>query len=397
MSPNRDTAALRSIILDSQHLLHRSPGPIEQIVSDLCGLQYDPYPALHLNQYIMLFNRMQDFRPEQLDKAAYEDFRLVETWAFRRNMFLLPRDEYPLYRQATKGIERWGESDEGWLAAGDSPEVRAAEEAIRECMLDSDGLVARELWERLGLSDEWDRYRRQHDQRFNLPIFRACFRMIRRGALIRCGRRPGVFREPVYILREKTGIPDWTLETIDEKEAVRRVIEKLIISLGVTDPVHVAHISGYRTAEVAPVFSELSGAGRILPLQGKIGRKQYYLHASKEPLLHKPPSADPHEVRLISPMDTLVRDKAWLSALFDYSFSFEYFKKKGMKWPLSILVGNQFVGYADCRMDWRKRRFIIRERCISDPAYRDCKEIDHAIRELAAFHDAAEIVEESQQ
>ena len=92
-------------------------------------------------------------------------------------------------------------------------------------------------------------------------------------------------------------------------------------------------------------------------------------------------------------MDTIVRDKAWLETFFDYSFTFEYFKKKGMKWPLSILVGNQFVGYIDCKMDWKTKKFIIKERNIFNTDFNDYKAIDLAIEELAAFHEAKEIVE----
>ena len=64
-----------------------------------------------------------------------------------------------------------------------------------------------------------------------------------------------------------------------------------------------------------------------------------------------------------------------------------------MKWPLSILVGNQFVGYLDCKMDWRTKKFIIKERKIFDPDFNGHKGIDEAIGELAAFHEAKEIVE----
>ena len=56
-----DINSLRNIILDSQHLLKKSSDSIEKIVSDICGLQYDPYPAIHLNQYIMLWNRKKRF------------------------------------------------------------------------------------------------------------------------------------------------------------------------------------------------------------------------------------------------------------------------------------------------------------------------------------------------
>lgn len=45
-----DINIMRNIILDSQHLLQKSSDNIENIVSDICGLQYDPNPTIHLNQ-----------------------------------------------------------------------------------------------------------------------------------------------------------------------------------------------------------------------------------------------------------------------------------------------------------------------------------------------------------
>ena len=390
---NFDINVMRNIILDSQHLLKKSSDSIEDIVSDICGLQYDPYPAIHLNQYIVLWNRKKDFKAEQLDIAAYKEFKVVETWTFKRNMFLVPRDEYSLYKNATKGIVRWGSSDESWLAAGDSPEIQAAEKKLKESLMEFDGLTANQIWENLNLSFEWNKYRREHDNSYNLPIFRAFYRLTRRGDLLTCGRSPGTFKEPIWILKEKVGFSDWTNDSIDEKQAIKYVVEKLIASLGVTDLVHVSHLSGYKTADIIPVFEELESEKKILRLPYKIGRKNYYIHSSKMQILNEKADEDCREVRLISPMDTIVRDKTWLETFFDYSFSFEYFKKKGMKWPLSILIGNQFVGYLDCKMDWRTKKFIIKERNIFNPDFKDYKDIDVAIEELAAFHEAKEIVE----
>ena len=391
-----DITSLRNIILNSQHLLKKSSDSIENIVSDICGLQYDPYPAIHLNQYMMLWNRKQDFKAEQLDIAAYQKFKIVETWTFKRNMFLIPSDEYSLYKHATKGIVRWGESDDNWFASGDSPEIQAAEKKLKESLTEFDGVTANQIWENLNLSYEWDKYRREHDQSYNLPIFRAFYRLVRRGDLLTCGRNPGTFKEPVFILKEKVGFSDWTNDTIDEKQAIKRIVEKLIASLGVTDPIHVSHISGYKTADIIPIFEELEAQKKIIQIPYKIGRKYYYIHFSKMQMLNENMPEECCEVRLISPMDTIVRDKAWLTTFFDYSFSFEYFKKKGMKWPLSILVGNQFVGYLDCKMEWRTKRFIIKEKNIFDSTFNDCKAIDVAIEELAAFHEAKEIIEKFQ-
>lgn len=130
-----------------------------------------------------------------------------------------------------------------------------------------------------------------------------------------------------------------------------------------------------------------------MKLPYKIGRKYYYIHSSKIPLLEEKASDSGSEVRLISPMDTVVRDKAWLETFFDYSFTFEYFKKKGMKWSLSILYGNRFVGYIDCKMDWRANKFVIKERNIFEPDKCDQKAIDLAIKALAEFHGTDKIVE----
>ncbi len=388
-----DMGALRHIILDSQHLIDKSTEPIETIVSDICGLQYDPNPTIHLNPYMMLWNRKKDFSAEQLDQAAYRDFTVLETWTFRRNLFLVPRCAYALYKAAAGGIVRWGESDRDWLRAGDSPDIRSAERELWDALAEGPGRSAAQIWDMLGLADEWNQYRRKHNPDYNLPLFRAFYRLVRKGELVTCGRNPGTFREPLYIRKDLVGLGDLSADGMEENTAVRWLVEKLILALGVTNPIHVSHISGYKTAEVAPVFAELEAAGRIVPLPYKVGRRLFYVHSSKAHLLDEHSVMAGTEVRLVSPMDTVVRDKAWLETFFDYSFSFEYFKKKGMKWPLSILVEDRFVGYLDCKMEWRTGRLVVKERNIFEGAYRGDRRIDAAIQALAAFHGTDTVVE----
>lgn len=388
-----DKSVIRNIILGSQHLIKKSSESIEDIVSDICGLQYDPYPAIHLNQYMMLWNRKKDFTADQLDITAYKEFKVIETWAFRRNMFFVPYNEFALYRAATKRIVRWGNSDESWLNAFDNSQIQSAEIQLKESLTGLQGMTVKKIWEHLNLSYEWNKYRKEHDQNYELPIFRAFYRLVRKRDLVVCGRNPGIFKEPVYVLKENVGITEWPNQAIDEKQAIIWMVEKLVSSLGVTDPVHTSHISGVATADIKSIFQELEAEKKILQLPYKIGRKNYYIHSSKTNLLNTKPTDDSGEVRLISPMDTVIRDKKWLDTFFDYSFSFEYFQKKGMKWPLSILVGNQFVGYIDCKMEWKTKKLIIKEKNIFNSAFNNYKGIDFAIQELASFHQAKEIIE----
>ena len=387
-------STIRNIILSSQHLDKKSSESIENIVSDICGLQYDPNPTIHLNHYMMLWNRKKDFAVEDLDAAAYQEFKLIETFAFKRNMFFVPYNEFAIYRAATKGVVRWGDSDESWLAAASNASDLAAEEELKKMLKNQPGMTTNQIWECLHLSDEWDAYvkgRRIGDLSFNLPIFRAFYRLKRKTDLVTCGRNPGTFREPLYILKENIGIQKWPNDCISENDARTHLVEKLINSFGVTYPVHISHITGIPTVEIARFFSVLEQDGKIFPL--KVGRRLCYIHSSKAGLLDQCANIDSEEVRLISPMDTLMRDQTWLKTFFDYSYTFEYFKKKGMKWPLSILVGNRFVGYFDCKMEWRTKRFLIKEKNIFDSSFNNHKGIDLALQDLAAFHGAKEIIE----
>ena len=391
-----EKSLIRNIIISSQHLDKKSSNSIEDIVSDICGLQYDPNPTIHLNHYMMLWNRKKDFTVQDLDIAAYQEYKITEAFAFKRNMFFVPTKEFAIYRAALKDVVRWGSSDESWLAAANSPADRAAEEELKKGLKGQPGMTTSQIWECLHFSDEWNSYvkgRKAGDLSFELPIFRAFYRLKRKTDLVTCGRNPGTFKEPLYILKENIGITEWPNSGIDKNDARTYIIEKLISSFGVTYPVHISHITGIPTAEVKPFFSKLEQEGKISPV--KVGKKSYYIHSSKTALLEKRAELHCEEVRLISPMDILVRDQTWLKTFFDYSYTFEYFKKKGMKWPLSILVGNRFAGYFDCKMEWRTRRFIIKEKNIFDSAFHDYKGIELALQDLAAFHGAEEIVEKS--
>ena len=136
-----EKSLIRNIIISSQHLDKKSSNSIEDIVSDICGLQYDPNPTIHLNHYMMLWNRKKDFSVGDLDTAAYKEFKITEAFAFKRNMFFVPTDEFAVYRAALKDVVRWGSSDESWLAAASGPEDLAAEEELRKGLKDQPGMT----------------------------------------------------------------------------------------------------------------------------------------------------------------------------------------------------------------------------------------------------------------
>ncbi len=388
---------IRKIILYSNHLLTRSEKSIDEIVSDICGLQYDPNPTIHLNQYMMLWNRKENFTTSDLDEAAYLNFKIIETIAFKRNLFFVPLKEYSMYHLATKDIVRWGTSEELKEKYADNERDKLAELELIERLSNCEGLTAKQIWEKLNLIEEWNEYlkgRAENNYRCELPIFHAFFRMTRRSDLLTCGRKEGTFREPIYTLRQNVGIDNWPCADMDSQRAKIYVIEKMVKSLGITNSAQITSLSGIKSDEINALFEDLIAKKIIIQFPVKFRNRYYYMHSSNYELFNSNTAMeDDGKVKLISPMDTIVRDKKWLETFFDYSFSFEYFKKKGMKWPLSILVDNKFVGYLDCKMDRKKHVFIVKEKNIFDNRYITDYRITNAIEELAKFHDAVEIIE----
>ena len=380
----------RTLILSGQCLLDKDKNQVVQVVSDLSGIQYDPCPILHLNHHLVLWSRVPGFRVEDYDKIAYEDKELVEANLFKRNLFTVPTREFDIYNAATERIVRWGNSREQQKCERQSSELFAEEEKIRRAFSEIHSCTKHSLWEHLGLTEEWNAYtegRKQGLLNSYLPIFQAFFEMRMTNDIVVCGRLPGTFREPVFALREKSASVE--LNSID---AVEAVLYKLICSFGVTDITHMKAISGLNTEDISTAFASLRYKELITDINVE-GLKKTYVTASKLlSVLQQRGTEGTAEVSLLSPMEGIIRDKRWLNAFFSYSFSFEYFKKKGMKWPLSILSKNEFEGFVDCSFDRKKKKFLVKEINIQKENAVDIDGLYRSLCSLARFHEADELI-----
>lgn len=63
---NFDINVIRNIILESQHLLHKSTDSIESIISDICGLQYDPNPTITLELIYYALEQKEGFQSRSI-------------------------------------------------------------------------------------------------------------------------------------------------------------------------------------------------------------------------------------------------------------------------------------------------------------------------------------------
>ena len=333
----------RTLILSGQCLLDKDKNSVVQVVSDLSGIQYDPCPILHLNHYLALWSRVPGFKVTDYDRIAYDERKLVEANLFKRNLFTVPTRELDIYNAATERIVRWGKSRDQDKCERQSNELLAEEEKIRQAFYEMHSCTKYQLWEHLGLTKEWNAYtesRKRGLLNSYLPIFQVFFNMRITNDIVVCNRLPGTFREPVFALKEDLLRDKSSAAEISYVDAVETILYKLICSFGITDITHMKAITGLNTEDISMAISSLRYKELIANINVD-GLKKTYVAANKLLAVlqqHKPESTN--EVSLLSPMEGIIRDKRWLNTFFSYSFSFEYFKKKGMKWKKIMNIVN---------------------------------------------------------
>lgn len=385
----------RTLILSGQCLLDKDKNQVVQVVSDLSGIQYDPCPILHLNHYLVLWSRVPGFKITDYDRIAYEDRELVEANLFKRNLFIAPTCELDIYNAATERIVRWGKSREQDKCERQSSGLFAEEEKLRQAFHEMHSCTKHSLWEHLGLTEEWSAYtegRKQGLLSSYLPIFQVFFNMRITNDIIVCNRLPGTFREPIFALKEDLLKDKSAVIEINNIDAVEAILYKLICSFGITDITHMKAITGLNTEDISMAIASLRFKELITDINVE-GLKKTYVAANKLlAVLQQHGTMSTDEVSLLSPMEGIIRDKRWLNTFFSYSFSFEYFQKKGMKWPLSILSKNELAGFVDCNFDRKKKRLIVKEINVQKENAVDIDGLYRSLCSLAKFHDADELV-----
>jgi hypothetical protein len=336
-----------------------------------------------------------DFKAADYDRIAYEEGELVEANLFKRNLFVVPTRELAIYNTATENIVRWGNSRKQQKCERRSNELLAEKEKLRQAFHEIHCCTENVLWEYLGLTEERKAFRERQKQGLinNCPsIFQVFFDMRQTNDIIVCNRLPGTFRQPMFALKDDLPKDKSAAIEINGIDAVEAVLYKLICSFGITDTTHMKAITGLNTEDIQAVVASLRLKELITGINVEGIKKTYVASNKLLEVLQRHETEVTDEVSLLSPMEGIMRDKRWLNTFFSYSFNFEYFKKKGMKWPLSILSKNEFVGFADCGCDRKKKRFIVKEINIQKEKSADMDGLYRSFCSLAKFHDAEELI-----
>jgi uncharacterized protein YcaQ len=354
----------QNLVLKKQRLTLSTRGESKEdiinVIKDLCGIQYDPLPVIAQAHYITLWNRIKGFKEDWLDSLLYKERRLIEFMLMRQTLNIVPMEELPYYFQGTRCVARIG-----WIQG----EIDKKED-------DSSKEILQRISERGEVSPK----------DFHYAAFRPLFYS---GKIFITRRNEGIFRMPHYQLFSDS-FPNIKLESVDESTASKYLVLKTLSAYGISSSRHIAYWIGYKVKQTEQILQELEKEGVIAKVEIEGLRGLHWIGIEDLSRLETDIGQD--FVALLTLMDNLTRDRKWLQQLFNYTFEVEYFQKKGMKWHVNILHGNEFLGFINPKIDRSKRIFLIKDIVLK-------RELENAewalvlerIKEFAQFHNAEAI------
>ena len=388
---NARRLAVTKQLLAGPRLPNDKDGILEAVRGIGC-LQLDPISAVARNHLLVLWSRLGNYDPGDLDTLMWEERKLFEYWAHAASIVLT--EDFPLYervmRRSLTGDSGWAERERRWM-----------EENKDFCEY-----VLRELRERGPLqSKDFEDESRSGWSSTGWTGGRNVSRMLDflwvRGEVFVSSRRGG---QRLWDIAERV-LPDWTPhQELSAHEATYIAAQRSLRMLGVGTSKHISYnYTRNRYPHLPEVLRQLEREGRIETVRvvedgGALGGT-WYVHTEDIPALAQIEAGEwQPRTTLLSPFDNLIADRSRTERLFDYKFRIEIYVPKHLRqygyYVLSILHGDRIIGRIDPLMDRKAKRLAINA-VHAEPHAPMTPEAAQAVAasvsELAAFLGAKEV------
>jgi uncharacterized protein YcaQ len=391
----------RRLAVAAQLLEAPRPNPTKADVLDtirqITCLQIDPINVVARTQLLVLFSRLGQYNPADLEILLWDDKELFEYWAHAASIVLA--DDYPIFRpqmgHREPGNGLWRQRAHDWWMAN----TRFRQDILDE-MAARGPLNAEEIASQADVSWPYDNtWGGGKDVGIMLDM------MWWRGYVTVTRRRGNG-----YGLKKQWGLMEHQLgdrvhePPIDRPALVRRAVERAMPALG---PARLRDVRRYFTRHIYPDLSaalaglEADGVIQKVAIRDENGEwpGPWYLHNDSLPELERLRRGEwqPQTI-LLSPFDNLIADRDRTHLLFDFFYRIEIYtpaaKRQYGYYVMPILHGDRIIGRVDPKMDRQAKRLIINaihlEPGVSpDEAMRTA--ITGAIESLAVFLGAADI------
>ena len=335
----------RRLFLDRNLLLAPAPGPgrggdLEAVLDGLGFVQIDSVNTLARAHDLILWSRRGRYRPRALEQLVARRRTAFEHWT--HDAAAIPMPFYPLWR--LKFARDEARMRARWPAlrrAGWQEEL----DAVLRHICDHGAAGALDVGgdEPKGSSGWWNWH----------PSKTALEFLWRSGRLAVCHRRG--FRKH-YDLAERVIPPEYLNAHLDDSEIVDRAMRGALERLGFGSSGELAaFFEIVRRDEAKAWCAAAVAAGRIREVDVELAdgsrRRSVTTEAMMDRVADLP--APSRRVRLLSPFDPVLRDRARAERLFGFRYRIEIFvpeaKRRYGYYVFPVLQGDRMVGRVDAR------------------------------------------------
>jgi uncharacterized protein YcaQ len=376
--------AARRLVIDAQLLGAERESPdrrgILATVDQVIWLQLDPTSAVARSHFLVLWSRLGQYDPAEVARLIYKDQRLFEWRAF-----VYPTRHLPFYRLAMRSMSTnpYWQPRMAWMRANLPLRRQILSRLRREGPLATSAFDGREAvsWRSTGWTND-----RNSSQMLEF--------LSAQGRVLVAGR---VGQERLWDLTERCVPTKALASTSTPSKLMRDATARALRSLGVATATQIQNMLPYTLREsITRTIVSLEKSGEFVPSRvatsnGKL-KGRWYIHAAdvdKLPGLERGWSG---RTTLLSPFDTLIRDRARTEALFGMRYRIEIYVRPENReygyFAMPILHDDELIGRIDPRVDREKDTFVVNAVHLEPGVKRDRatgRVVATALEDLAKF------------
>jgi uncharacterized protein YcaQ len=348
--------AARRLVIDAQLLGAARQSPdrrgILATVDRIIWLQLDPTSAVARSHLLVLWSRLGQYEREDVARLIYRDQRLFEWRAF-----LYPTRHLSFYRLAMRSMSTnpYWQPRMAWMRANLPLRRQILSRLRREGPLATSAFDGRDAvsWHSTGWTND-----RNSSQMLEF--------LSAQGRVLVAGRSG---QERLWDLTERC-VPARALASrASPSKLMRDATIRATRALGVATATQIQNMLPYTVrGSIAKTIASLEREGELVPTRVRSSgdgtlKGRWHVHAAdaeKIPALERSWSG---RTTLLSPFDTLIRDRARAEALFGMRYRIEIYVPKERRqhgyFAMPILHDDSLIGRIDPRVDRERETLVI--------------------------------------
>jgi uncharacterized protein YcaQ len=369
---------VRRLYLIKHHLLKKNDREdVVRVVGDVCGL----HAQAAMSPYFALWNRVENFRNELLDKALFQDKSLVKTWVMRGTLHIVLSAELPIYNRSLRCM--WFEHHGRFMKAPEWPTLERRRSEIYPMILQA---LTRKPLKRKELDDKV-RFMLKDDLQLYKRLFSGW------GGILKETAYEGLTVHAEPCERESCfaklcqWLPRIELNSVGEEEAQRQLLIKYLRGYGPATQQDFSLWSGLMAGDAKRAIANASSMIRQIEVEGAKG--QFWILKEDMKALDSIDLVEPAPARLLPKFDSILLGHKDRSRIIKDQHKKLVFKSKAGDIAATVLVNGQIAG--TWKHSRKRRKLVVSVKPFGKIARDDKADVKQQASELSQYMGAEEL------